>query len=95
MATTLYLNRINYYGYSLLFICLVMAEMYYHNEVVNKRTFQWLAFYEAFWYYLGTDVSRNLTVQALKKEVMTQIEEIRYGKRRYYHKGNYQGKRYS
>lgn len=81
MATTLYLNRINYYGYSLLFICLVMAEMYYHNEVVNKRTFQWLVILMICFGIISVPMyQENLTVQALKKEVMTQIEEIRYGK---------------
>lgn len=81
ITITVYLNRINYYGYSLLFICLMMADMYYHNGVVNKRTFQWLIIFAICFGIISVPIyQENLTIQSLKKEVASQIEGIRYGK---------------
>lgn len=81
IALTIYLNKISYYGYSLLFICLICGDMYYHNGVVNKRTFRWLVIFIICFGIISIPMyEENMTIQALKQEVTNQVEEIRYGK---------------
>lgn len=81
MALLLYLNRINYYGYSLLFICLITSDMYYHNGVINKRILHWLIIFIISFGIISVPLyQENITIQTIKKEIESQIEELRYGK---------------
>ena len=58
-----------------------MIWMYYQNKVINSKTVQWLVIISIIFVAVALPVYQdNLSLQQIKKEVLQQVEDLRYGK---------------
>ena len=80
-AFTLWIDRFSFIGGSLCIITLLMIWMYYQNKVINSKTVQWLVIISIIFVAVALPVYQdNLSLQQIKKEVLQQVEDLRYGK---------------
>ena len=80
-AFTLWIDRFSFIGGSLCIITLLMIWMYYQNKVINSKTVQWLVIISIIFVAIALPVYQdNLSLQQIKKEVLQQVEDLRYGK---------------
>lgn len=80
-AFTLWIDRFSFIGGSLCIITLLMIWMYYQNKVINSKTVQWLVIISIIFVAVALPgYQDNLSLQQIKKEVLQQVEDLRYGK---------------